>query len=197
MSRSTSSRSAEPPEGRAYRPAFLTDAEERDTLEVIEALPFEEIHFRGVVARRRIVHLGWLYDFDSRELTPGPPVPSELDVLRGRAAELADLEVERLEETLVTEYRPGATIGWHRDAPIFGSRVVGISLLGTCRMRFRRRRDDGWETYEQTLEPRSAYLLSGAARHTWQHSIPPTRELRYSITFRTVRRRADHPPTPQ
>jgi alkylated DNA repair dioxygenase AlkB len=30
-------------------------------------------------------------------------------------------------------------------------------------------------------------VLAGAARTAWQHSIPPTKELRYSITFRTLR----------
>jgi hypothetical protein len=35
--------------------------------------------------------------------------------------------------------------------------------------------------------PRSGYVLSGAARYAWQHSIPPTKALRYSITFRTLR----------
>ena len=87
------------------------------------------------------------------------------------------------------EYQPGATIRWHRDAGAFGPTVIGVSLRSACRMRFRRRRDDGWETAEATLEPRSLYLLAGAARATWQHSIPPTRDLRYSITFRTLRRR--------
>jgi alkylated DNA repair dioxygenase AlkB len=38
-------------------------------------------------------------------------------------------------EALVTEYTTGAGIGWHRDAPVFGI-VAGISLGGTCRMRF-------------------------------------------------------------
>jgi len=38
-------------------------------------------------------------------------------------------------------------------------------------------------------EPRSAYLLSGPARTTWEHSIPPVTSLRYSITFRNVRER--------
>ena len=38
------------------------------------------------------------------------------------------------------------------------------------------------------LEPRSAYQLNGASRWRWQHSIPPTPELRYSITFRTLRK---------
>jgi alkylated DNA repair dioxygenase AlkB len=36
------------------------------------------------------------------------------------------------------------------------------------------------------LEPRSAYVLRGDARWRWQHSIPPTKALRYSITFRTL-----------
>ncbi|HEX2221481.1 MAG TPA: alpha-ketoglutarate-dependent dioxygenase AlkB [Candidatus Limnocylindria bacterium] len=177
----------EAPEGFAYEPDFLTPDEERELVATIERLPFAEIHFRGVTARRRVVHLGWLYDYDTHALAAGPPVPAAIEPLRVRAAQLAGLDVERLEETLVTEYRPGATIGWHRDAPIFGSRVVGVSLLGRCRMRFRRKRGEAWQTYDQTLEPRSAYLLSGAARQSWQHSIPPTRELRYSITFRTVR----------
>jgi alkylated DNA repair dioxygenase AlkB len=30
--------------------------------------------------------------------------------------------------------------------------------------------------------------MNGAARWRWQHSIPATRELRYSITFRTLRK---------
>jgi alkylated DNA repair dioxygenase AlkB len=38
-----------------------------------------------------------------------------------------------------------------------------------------------------TLERRSAYILSGAARWNFQHSIPAVKELRYSITFRTWR----------
>jgi alkylated DNA repair dioxygenase AlkB len=38
-----------------------------------------------------------------------------------------------------------------------------------------------------TLEPRSIYLLRGAARWAWQHSVAPTKELRYSITLRTAR----------
>ena len=36
------------------------------------------------------------------------------------------------------------------------------------------------------VEPRSAYLLSGEARHEWEHSIVPGEALRFSITFRTL-----------
>jgi DNA oxidative demethylase len=96
----------------------------------------------------------------------------------GKPGELADL--------LVTQYPPGAGIGWHPDAPQFGD-VSGVSLLTACRMRFRRGRPRARETAELTLEPRSAYVLSGPARTQWQHHIPPVAQERWSMTFRTLR----------
>ncbi len=92
-----------------------------------------------------------------------------------------------LVEALVTEYSPGAAIGWHRDARMFGV-VVAVSLLGSGRLRFRRGEAGARETSEVRVEPRSAYVLSGSARSDWQHSIQPVETLRYSITFRTLRR---------
>jgi DNA oxidative demethylase len=86
----------------------------------------------------------------------------------------------------VQRYPAGATIGWHRDAPAFGT-VVGISLGGSSRLRFQRGKGDARRVWEVLLAPRSGYVLSGPARTSWQHSIPPTKELRYSITFRTLR----------
>jgi alkylated DNA repair dioxygenase AlkB len=65
--------------------------------------------------------------------------------------------------------------------------VVGISLAAACRMRFQRGKGDARQVAEVTLERRSAYVLAGAARFAWQHSIPPTKALRYSITFRTLK----------
>lgn len=43
-----------------------------------------------------------------------------------------------------------------------------------------------WQRASLTVEPGSAYLLSGAARSEWEHSIPPVEKLRYSITFREL-----------
>ena len=67
-----------------------------------------------------------------------------------------------------------------------------MSLAGACRLRFRpypqvKGDRDRWFTL--ALAPRSAYVLRGPARWRWQHGIPPTTELRYSITFRTAARR--------
>jgi alkylated DNA repair dioxygenase AlkB len=94
-----------------------------------------------------------------------------------------------LEQFLAMRYPPGAAIGWHRDAPMFGTPLIGVSLLYPCAMKFRRAQGDGFEQHTQLLEPRSLYILGGASRSEWQHSIPPIKSLRYSITMRTLRRR--------
>ena len=74
-----------------------------------------------------------------------------------------------------------------RVASFGAGAAAGVSLGTAARMRFRRYPHvRGAKTYELTMEPRSAYLLRGAMRWNWQHSIPPTPALRYSITFRTA-----------
>ncbi len=90
---------------------------------------------------------------------------------------------EDLVQVLVGRYPAGAGIGWHHDAPIFGSDIAGVSLLARCRMRFQRRSGGERSVAELELERRSAYLMSGSARWSWQHSIPAAKALRYSITF--------------
>jgi DNA oxidative demethylase len=174
------------PEGLVYRPDFITPAEERQVLEVLEAMEFHTITMHGRTARRTVRHFGLDYGYESWRLEPSDPLPRDLAWLRDRAASLAELDPEELAQILVSRYPPGATIGWHRDAPLFGAKVVGVSLASACRMRFQRGKGDARRVAEVTLEPRSAYVLSGAARFAWQHSIPPTKALRYSITFRTL-----------
>ena len=105
--------------------------------------------------------------------------------MRKRAAQFAGVSAAALVEGMVTEYSPGAPIGWHRDAPQFGT-IIGISLAGTSRMRFKPYKAEG-KPVALTLEPRSIYLMRGPARWKFQHSIPAVKELRYSITFRTLR----------
>ena len=56
--------------------------------------------------------------------------------LRAKVAAWAGVDAEAFAMALINEYRPGAPIGWHRDAPQYDL-VAGISLLSSCRMRFR------------------------------------------------------------
>ena len=180
-------RAAEPPAGFVYRPDLLSELEERAALAAIEMLEFDEIRMHGVVAKRTARHFGIDYDYERRALIrEADPIPDWILPVRDAAAGLAGLRPEELVEVLVQRYPEGAQIGWHRDAPMFGT-VVGVSLLSGSRMRFRRDVPDGRETYDAVLEPRSGYVLAGEARKAWQHHIPPTPALRYSITFRTLR----------
>jgi alkylated DNA repair dioxygenase AlkB len=176
-------------EGFLYREDLITPQEESDLLGRLRSLDFHPMKMRGVVARRRVIHYGVKYSFETFKATEGPPIPGYLLPLRERAAAFAGVSSEDLEEALLTEYAPGAPIGWHRDAHPFGI-VIGISLLSACRFRFRRGRVRAWETVDVPLPPRSAYVLTGPARTEWEHSIPPVRELRYSITYRTLKKRS-------
>jgi alkylated DNA repair dioxygenase AlkB len=182
-----------------YRPQFISAAEEAALLREIEALEFSKVEMRGVVARRRTVHFGWTYGYEARTSEPGVPMPAFLLPLRERAAEWIGVEPDALAEALVTEYPEGAPIGWHRDAPMFGV-IVGISLAAPCRMKFRTYvspsavADLGGAprrtTHDIELAPRSAYVLKGVVRREFEHSIPPVKGKRYSVTFRTLV--ADH-----
>lgn len=163
------------PEGFILVPEFIDAAEERVLLQEIGELPLEAARYRQYTARRRIAL------FEHR-------LPEFLQPLRVRIAAWMGLPAEALQHAPVNEYRPGTPLGWHRDAPDY-ERVAGVSLGGWARMRLR--------PYPPTkppalvlnlnLAPRSAYRMEGTARWGWQHSISATRELRYSVTFRTFR----------
>jgi alkylated DNA repair protein (DNA oxidative demethylase) len=179
---------SEEPRGLTLRPEVLTRDEEAELTRRFETLRWEPIVIRGQAARRTARHFGLGYDYESREPRPGEPIPAWLEPVREAAARLAGVAGDELVEALVQRYPAGSTIGWHRDAPAFGI-VVGISLLGRARLRFQRGKREGRRIWEVQLEPRSGYVLAEEARRSWEHSIPPTKELRYSITFRTLRSR--------
>jgi alkylated DNA repair dioxygenase AlkB len=176
------------PEGLVYRPDLLSRDEERDLLPHVEALDFRPVVMRGRTARRTVRMFGLDYDYEHGELVPADPLPEGLEWLRERCARVIERDPADLVQILVSRYPEGAGIGWHRDAPMFGSRIAGVSLLSPTRMRFQRTVQGERSVAALELAPRSAYVLSGRARWSWQHSIPATRALRYSITFRTLRR---------
>jgi alkylated DNA repair dioxygenase AlkB len=173
-----------PPPGFAYHAHAFTAAEEQAWTKMLRALPFRPFEFHGYLGKRRIVSFGWRYDYAGRRLAPSEPMPGFLLPLRDRAAAIAGLDAETLQQALVTEYEAGVTIGWHRDKPMFED-VLALSFLSPCRLRLRRKRGAGWQRWAAEIAPRSLYRLSGPARHDWEHSIPPVEALRYSVTFRS------------
>jgi alkylated DNA repair dioxygenase AlkB len=184
---------ADVPSGFQYRDDLITLEEEASLAAEIGRLEFSTFEMRGVVARRRVAFFGASYDAGG---APTLPLPAFLMPLRARAAAWAGVDAGAFAMALINEYRPGAPIGWHRDAPQYDM-VAGISILSSCRMKFRpyvspralasaksRRRT---ATHEITVERRSGYLMAGESRSAYEHHIPAVSELRYSITFRTLR----------
>jgi alkylated DNA repair dioxygenase AlkB len=187
--------SSKVPDGFIYHQDFISEVEESELIREIQTLqltPFKYYEFTG---KRRTASFGWQYEFGSSEITTAPDVPAFLLPVRTRAGNFFNIDPNSLVQTSIIEYSTGSPIGWHRDIPHFGV-VLGISLGAPCRIRFRKysrarskelSRD---EILSIELEPRSIYLMSGPSRENWQHSIPPVKELRYSIIMRTLRAKA-------
>ena len=126
-----------PIEGLIFREAFITPDQELSLLDRIRSLDFHEMKMRGVVARRRVIHYGVKYSFETFKASPWPPIPEFLLPLREKAADLASVEADALAEALITAYSPGASIGWHTSA---------VSHARTLPRRKRKRLADSSET---------------------------------------------------
>jgi alkylated DNA repair dioxygenase AlkB len=175
------------PEGFAYHQDVISPDEESRLLTQIALLPFKAFQFHGFEGKRRVVSFGLSYDFNSEKALPADPIPPFLSAVCRQVQAASGFLLADPQQVLVTEYAPGASIGWHKDRPVFGT-VMGLSLGSACTLRLRKAVGDGtWERVSLRLEPRSAYFLAGSARWKWEHSIPPVDTLRYSVTFRTGR----------
>ncbi|WP_427913821.1 alpha-ketoglutarate-dependent dioxygenase AlkB [Ramlibacter sp. MMS24-I3-19] len=176
------------PAGMRYESDFLSAAEELELLRRLEKLPLAPMQYQGYTALRRVLSYGGSYDFSRQRLEAAEPLPDWLDALRARAGTWAGIDPESFTQALLAEYRPGTPLGWHRDVPDFED-VVGISLLADATMRLRPyppREPKRADVLKLVVLPRSVYLLRGPARWDWQHSVAPTKALRYSITLRTA-----------
>jgi alkylated DNA repair dioxygenase AlkB len=173
------------PEGFLYQPDFLSESEEAKLLRTVETLQFGAYDFRGYIAKRRVVAYGAGYDSGTRPRAVADKVlPDFLSPIRGRAAAIAGMPADEIVQALVTEYSAGTPIGWHRDSPQFET-IIGISLRSSCRLRLKPYQGEG-KIISVMLDPRSIYVMRGPVRWHFQHSIPAVKDLRYSITLRTL-----------
>jgi alkylated DNA repair dioxygenase AlkB len=179
------------PPGMRHEADFLSSDEEAALLALIATLPLEAAKYKAYTARRRVTSYGGSFDYDANKLRPRAPLIEALHPLRARVGAWAGIAAESFVHVLVAEYPPGAPLGWHRDAPDF-EEIVGVSLGSLALLRLRPyppidpKRED---VVKLRAAPRSIYLLRGAARWGWQHSLAPVEALRWSITFRTMRAR--------
>ena len=181
------------PPGLEFAPDFIDAHDEAALLAVAATLPLREARYKQYTARRRVFAWGSRFDFDAYALKRRDigELPAPFAALRERLAAWAGVAPDDFVHVMVSEYRTGTPLGWHRDAPDY-ELIVGVSLGAPARLRFRPwphvpGRDD--DAIALDLAPRSAYLMRDSARWGWQHSVPPVPGLRHSITMRTERLR--------
>jgi alkylated DNA repair dioxygenase AlkB len=98
------------------------------------------------------------------------------------------------DQLIVNDYASGQGIPAHVDAPLFTDTIIAVSLGSSCVMEFT---NEANGVEQQFLEPGSALVIGGEARHEWTHSIPNRpvdvwhgrewpRGRRVSLTFRKV-----------
>src|SRR5690348_15734950 len=166
--------------GLKYGEALISEGEEKQLIERLRTVELTPFRFHGFIGNRKTQSFGWRFDFDDASFTPAEALPDWLQPLRENAAEFGDVGPDDFVHVLLARYDQGAGIGWHRDRGVF-ERVVGVSLSSAATLRFRQRTATGFRRASLEVEPRSAYLLSGASRWDWEHSITPGDQLRFSI----------------
>lgn len=179
------------PSGFRYEENLITPIEEASLLTIIKDLPLKNFEYEGYEGNRRVIGYGWSYDFNTHKLNKADPIPEFLYPFRDKAAAFAGMDPKDLQQAIITEYSPGAGIGWHTDRPMFEN-IIGISLRAPCTFRLRLKNgletgENCWQRVNLIANPRSVYIMSGESRTSWQHSIPPVEELRYSVTFRNFK----------
>ena len=177
------------PEGFSYQADFLTSTEEEQLLEEIEKIELHPMIFQGFEAKRKVSSYGYDWSFDKRVLTKGKEIPQAFDFLIQNIAKGFKIQKGAFAELLITEYPGGSVINWHRDAPPFDV-IVGVSLLADCTFKLRpydKAKQKRGAVISFPVKQRSLYVMKGAVRTEWEHSIAPVEKLRYSITLRTLR----------
>jgi alkylated DNA repair dioxygenase AlkB len=173
------------PEGLRDQPDFITGEEERTLVARLKALPLAPFQFGAFEGKRRVASFGWRYDYSAQRVLGADPLPDWIAPFARRVEAFTALPEGDARQPLCTEYDAGVGIGWHRDKAAF-ELVFGLSLVSSCKLRFRKIEKGAWKRFTLDAAPRSLYLMSGDARRVWEHSIPPVEALRYSITFRTM-----------
>ena len=150
---------------------FVSEEEERELLEFVDAQPWESL------ARRRVQHYGARFVYADRHLETGAAVrtlPEKLDELARRrvpealqARGVAALLHPELgfDQITVNEYGLGVGLSPHVDThSAFGPTIVSLSLAGPCAMTFKR---EGCADVSLALPPRSLLVMSDEGRWAW------------------------------
>ncbi|KAJ9515470.1 hypothetical protein QJQ45_016460 [Haematococcus lacustris] len=142
---------------------FVSPGEEIELLNAVAHGPWQHL------AKRRVQHFGWEFDYSTRSFArPLAPLPSWAAAVATRVSALPCVS-QPLDQLTVNEYAPGVGLSPHVDThSAFTGAIVSLSLGSDCVMELRKCQD-----HRPLLLPRRSLLvLGGEARYAWQHYIP-------------------------
>lgn len=177
------------PEGFTYVPDFITQEEENELIALCHAAELNTFVFHGYEAKRKVKNYGYSWSFTKKELSKAADIPSDFHNLLTKVSDFLKIPYAEIAQFLIIQYDPGTMINWHRDAPPFDI-IIGISLLSDCTFKLRRYENSvrgKGPILSLPVKRRSMYVMKDEVRSEWMHSVSPVKELRYSITLRTLR----------
>ena len=176
----------------------VSEEEETDLLALVDAGRWD------CSLSRRVQHYGHRFAYSTKTCVPvAEPPPPAFTRLAERIRPVcwgADGGRDGDLQCTVNEYLPGQGISPHIDAhAAFGDGLVAVTLGAGCAIRLQRNRrhEAGAPIHTLWLPPRSALVLSGAARYVYTHGIVSRkgdlvdgewrlRGRRVSLTFRRL-----------
>jgi alkylated DNA repair dioxygenase AlkB len=105
------------PAGFRYISNVLSSAEEKSLVQQFEKLPLKPFESHGYQGNRRIYTFGHRYIFAGQDARADARIPDYLRLLTEIASRTSGMPANAFEQLMLTEYAPGAGIGWHRDRP--------------------------------------------------------------------------------
>lgn len=178
------------PDGFSYNNNFISVEEESQLVHVIKQFDLTNMKFHEYEAKRKVMSFGRGWSFTEQQLKQGNQIPGAFDFLLERIASHLNIGKDAIAQLLITEYPIESVINWHRDAPPFET-IVGVSLLSDCIFKLRpheKEKQTRAATISLPVQRRSMYIMTGIAKTAWQHSTAPVKQVRYSLTFRTIKK---------
>lgn len=152
------------------------------------------------LARRRVKHFGYAFDYGTRDANERcEAIPSlALEILKRLRSDMIGYQSAiRCDQVTVNEYPRGTGLAPHVDThSAFGETILSLTLEGCAVMEFRTSAEENRALF---LPRRSMLVLSADARYRWQHYIPHRKfdnvegetiardDVRLSYTFRERR----------
>lgn len=148
------------PQGLSLQPNIFTVEKEKEIIQWLDNQTWSND------LSRRTQHYGYVYNYKSKNITPGRPIEGpllEISQMIERAGLMKPVQV------IVNEYYRDQGIAPHVDNLSFGPTIIGISIGADVTMTFHHNNSVIFNCF---LPQRSMMMMTGPARYEWKHSIP-------------------------